>query len=120
MRAETLPTPEIDSRSIQYVAFDFDGTLADTMGEASEIFANSLERDFGIPFRIATKYFIDTLGTPTHSQLDDLLKSFNIYISFEELLTIARTIDSRMAQAPAQLFPEVKEVLEELTYYNSF
>jgi choline kinase/phosphoglycolate phosphatase-like HAD superfamily hydrolase/phosphatidylglycerophosphate synthase len=55
---------------VQAVAFDFDGTVADSMGSLAELAAELLGRELGMPRNEATKRYLATAGDDFRTQLD--------------------------------------------------
>lgn len=52
------------------IAFDFDGTLVDTMGCFADIAADVMVKHHGINFDSARQQYLDTSGIPFHEQLE--------------------------------------------------
>ena len=55
---------------VQAVAFDFDGTVADSMGSLAELAAELLWRELGMPRNEATRRYLATAGDDFRTQLD--------------------------------------------------
>ncbi len=51
-------------------AFDFDGTLVDTMGEFANIAADVMQKNYGIPFAEGRARYLETSGIPYFQQLE--------------------------------------------------
>lgn len=54
------------------VAFDFDGTLVDSMGTFADIAARVMNRIYGTPADVARRQYIETSGLPFFQQLKEL------------------------------------------------
>lgn len=55
---------------VRAVAFDFDGTVADSMGPLAKLAAELLSREFGMPRDEATSRYLATAGDDFRTQLD--------------------------------------------------
>jgi choline kinase/phosphoglycolate phosphatase-like HAD superfamily hydrolase/phosphatidylglycerophosphate synthase len=55
---------------VRAVAFDFDGTLADSMGPLAKLAAELLSRELGMPRHEATSRYLATAGDDFRTQLD--------------------------------------------------
>jgi phosphoglycolate phosphatase len=55
---------------VRAVAFDFDGTLADSMGTLAKLAADLLSRELGMPLDEATSRYLATAGDDFRTQLD--------------------------------------------------
>ena len=55
---------------VRAVAFDFDGTVADSMGTLAELAAEVLSRELGMPRDEATSRYLATAGDDFRTQLD--------------------------------------------------
>jgi choline kinase/phosphoglycolate phosphatase-like HAD superfamily hydrolase/phosphatidylglycerophosphate synthase len=55
---------------VQAVAFDFDGTVADSMGSLAELAGDLLGRELGMPRNEATTRYLATAGDDFRTQLD--------------------------------------------------
>ncbi len=115
MNIEHLSIPERMVGEVKYVGFDMDGTLIDTMGSIPEVFGTSIQEDFGISMEYGKQFFLKTLGTPTHIQIQMILKTNGFeLLSENDALTLGQSIDRRIAEAPGIVFPEVTDALDEL------
>jgi phosphoglycolate phosphatase-like HAD superfamily hydrolase len=63
MNPAPIPAPRV-------CAFDFDGTLVDTMGEFANIAADVLEKNYAIPFAEGRRSYLETSGIPFFQQLE--------------------------------------------------
>jgi phosphoglycolate phosphatase len=57
---------------IRLVAFDFDGTIVDSMGNFADLAAEILNREHGITHAEARRMYIETSGLPFSAQLEEL------------------------------------------------
>ena len=62
--------PGADYMGVRAVAFDFDGTVADSMGPLAELAAELLSRELGMPREEATRRYLATAGDDFRTQLD--------------------------------------------------
>ena len=62
--------PGADYMGVRAVAFDFDGTLADSMGPLAKLAAELLSRELGMPRDEATRRYLATAGDDFRTQLD--------------------------------------------------
>lgn len=93
------------------LAFDFDGTIVDSMNELAVFAAELINEQYGLSREMSQKLFLFTSGIPFNEQLELMFpgKEQNqmIYETFERLK------EEHALEYP--LYPEVKEVFSKLS-----
>lgn len=99
---------------IRFIGFDMDGTLLDTMPQFPVVFGQYIQEHFGLSVETAGEWLMNTLGTPTHKQIQLLLEHerINTQVSEGQLLDMGKTIDAALANIVADPFPDVAHTLE--------
>ncbi|KKM15154.1 hypothetical protein LCGC14_1698970, partial [marine sediment metagenome] len=94
------------------VVLDFDGTLADTMPQLTELGVDVLTKHYGLPLDKARDYFLETVGEPFHQQLQALFHGDSRnHTAGEEFRTRKREIFD-----DARPFDDVDDALRHLVY----
>ncbi len=101
---------------INYVGFDKDGTIIDSIPGYTAKWGEIILRDFGVSKEIAEDIFaIEAEGKPTVEQLSLVLQQTHIKMSEKDLFRRANDIALEIAASvKANAFPDVKEAFKKL------
>jgi len=92
------------------VAFDFDGTIVDSMPRLADIASELINRYYGLSLEISRDLYIQTSGLPFTEQLE------HMFPGKEENSEIVEEFERRKEEEVMNepLFPETKDVLSSL------
>lgn len=103
------------SRSrFNFIGFDLDGTLVDTMADHLKIFGDWINEKFSLNPNEAAEHYLTTAGLPTAEQILTLLSSRNIQLTPEQATALGQEIDAKLEDAQGIPYPDVPKALEEL------
>lgn len=97
--------------NLKLVLFDFDGTLADTMGEYARIASDIIERATGMPHELAVRAYYETAGVPFREQIAELAPGLKPL--HHDMIVEYEDKKNEYAET-AMPFPDVKQALTEL------
>lgn len=104
---------KIPKGRIQFVGFDMDGTLLDSMHILQEVFEKNITREYGIPSESVSEYLRQSWGTPTEIQIKEM---YYMYMGKElpaqNVQAMAVMVDKQFSMLPCEPFPDVNDTLE--------
>lgn len=111
--ASSEEAPAVPDGRIKYVGFDLDGTLIDSMTAGPEIFGAHMAK-LGLDRKAAQQYFLETLGTPTATQIRQLLLQDGQRMRRGKAIRLGNAIDLEFLELDSGVFPEIKDMLDRL------